>query len=67
MPRHATVAGLPEFLRDLPRMSPWVALDLLTAPDETLGGRTPLQVLRDEGVTPALKRLARIQHGDGFA
>ena len=61
------VAGLPKLLGAFARAGPWVALDFLLAPDEALGGETPLQVLRREGLTPALERLARIEQGDGFA
>jgi hypothetical protein len=60
------VAGLPKVLAALPKTNPWVVLDFLLTPDETLGG-PPLQALRHEGMTPALERLARIERGDGFA
>ena len=58
---------LPKLLGAFAEAGPWVALDFLLAPDEALGGETPLQVLRREGLTPALERLARIEQGDGFA
>ena len=65
--RHDVVADLPRFLRELKSASPWVALDLLVTPDDALGGRTPLEILRRDGWTEALARLVRIEHGDGFA
>jgi len=65
--RHDVVTDLPRFLKASKIDSPWVVLDLLLAPDDTLGGRTPLAVLRGEGWTEALARLLRIEHGDGFA
>ena len=40
---------------------------LLLTPDDALGGRTPLEILRREGWTEALARLVRIEQGDGFA
>ena len=61
------VAGLPKLLGAFAEAGPWVALDFLLAPDDALGGETPLQVLRREGLTPTLQRLARIEQGDGFA
>ena len=61
------VAGLPKLLGAFARAGPWVALDFLLASDEALGGETPLQVLRREGLTRPLERLARIEQGDGFA
>jgi len=65
--RGEVVAGLPKLLGAYARAGPWVALDFLLASDEALGGETPLQVLRREGLTRALERLARIEQGDGFA
>jgi hypothetical protein len=65
--RHDVVADLPRFLRELKGASPWIVLDLLLAPDDTLEGRTPLAILREEGFTDALARLIRIEQGDGFA
>lgn len=65
-PRHVFVAGLPDLLAAFSGQDPWIVLDFLLAPDETLGGRTPLDVLRAEGWTSALDRLVRIEHGDGF-
>ncbi len=63
-----------EVVRDLPKLldgfrptPPWVVLDFLLAPEDILGGETPLQSLRRAGMTPALERLIRIERGDGFA
>jgi hypothetical protein len=61
------IGGLPQFLRAFAEVGPWVILDVLLAPDETLGGRMPLEVLRTEGWSESLERLARIEQGDGFA
>jgi Protein of unknown function (DUF2384) len=61
------IAGLPKLLAAFPKSNSWVVLDFLLAPDNTLGGETPLQLLRREGLTPVLERLARIEQGDGFA
>jgi hypothetical protein len=66
-PQHDVVADLPRFLRESKIASPWEVLDLLLAPDDALGGRTPLEILRSEGWSDALARLLRIEHGDGFA
>lgn len=65
--RHEVVAELPRFLRELKIASPWAVLDLLLTPDDTLGGKSPLDVLRSQGWTEPLARLVRIEHGDGFA
>lgn len=65
--RHEVVAGLPKLLESMAMSNPWVVLDFLLAPDETLDGRTPLDVLRAEGWTSDLDRLTRIQQGDGFS
>jgi hypothetical protein len=65
--RHEVIAGLPRLLEAMPKSSPRVVLDFLLAPDQTLNGRTPLEVLRAEGWTGDLDRLVRIEHGDGFA
>jgi hypothetical protein len=65
--RHEVVAGLPRLLEAMPASNPWVVLDFLLAPDQTLNGRTPLAVLRVEGWTSDLDRLVRVERGDGFA
>lgn len=65
--RHEVIAGLPKLLESMAMSNPWVVLDFLLAPDRTLDGRTPLDVLRAEGWTSDLDRLGRIQQGDGFS
>jgi hypothetical protein len=65
--RGEALSGLPALLRTFSSAGPWVALDFLLAPDETLDGETPLQVLRRDGMTAALERLLRTNEGDGFA
>ena len=65
--QHDAFVDLPRFLSVAEMANPWVVLDLLIAPDDTSGGRAPLQILREDGWTEALARLIRIQNGDGFA
>jgi hypothetical protein len=65
--RHEVIAGLPKLLEAMSASNPWVVLDFLLAPDQTLGGRTPLEALRAEGWSDDLDRLVRVEHGDGFA
>ena len=65
--RHEVVTGLPQLLRIFSDVGPWVTLDFLLSADETLGGKTPLEVLRTDGLTDSLERLFRIEVGDGFA
>ena len=66
-PMHEVVAGLPKLLQVFPETDPWATLDFLLAADETLGGKTPLETLQEEGWTDSLERLVRIEHGNGFA
>ncbi|HEY3719236.1 MAG TPA: DNA-binding protein [Roseiarcus sp.] len=66
-PRHEVVAGLPKLLQGFSEAGPWVILDFLLAPDETLGGKSPLETLQADGWTDSLERLVRIENGDGFA
>jgi hypothetical protein len=66
-PNHAVIGGLPALLKAMSPMGPWAILDFLLAPDETLGGQTPLETLRTSGWNDALERLVRIEHGDGFS
>ena len=65
-PEHEVIAGLPKLLDAFSKSGPWVTLDFLLAPDETLGGKTPLEALRNEGWSDAMDRLVRIESGDGF-
>jgi hypothetical protein len=60
------IAGLPEVVRGLVSVGPWATLDFLLAPDTVLGGRTPLQALRD-GDRNAVLRVVRANQMDGFA
>jgi hypothetical protein len=54
--RHEVIDGLPRLLAAMPVSSPWIVLDFVSAPDQTLGGKTPLEVLPDalwaHGSTP---------------
>ncbi|EJC63768.1 hypothetical protein Rleg5DRAFT_0464 [Rhizobium leguminosarum bv. viciae WSM1455] len=60
------IAGISDVVRGFAAAGPWIALDFLLAPDTALGGRTPLQALRD-GDREAVRRLIRIETSDGFA
>ncbi|MGO7040918.1 helix-turn-helix domain-containing protein [Rhizobium acaciae] len=60
------IAGISDVVRGFAAAGPWIALDFLLAPDTALGGRTPLQALRD-GDREAVRRLLRIETSDGFA
>ena len=64
---HEALPDLPKALAAFSRGGPWIALDFLLAPDQTLGGKSPIEVLRRSGWTEDLARLARIEGGDGFA
>jgi hypothetical protein len=64
---HEVVEGIPEVVEAFADAGPWVTLDFLLAPDDALGGETPIDVLRDRGLTPDLERLLRMERGDGFA
>ena len=66
LPREV-VAGLPRLLDGFSEAGPWVILDFLLAPDDTLGGKSPLETMQAEGWTDSLERLTRIENGDGFA
>ena len=65
--RANSLTGLPQLVRAFAIAGPWAGLDFLLAPDATLGGESPLQVLRRDGMTAALERLLRTTEGDGFA
>ncbi|TAY83463.1 helix-turn-helix domain-containing protein [Rhizobium leguminosarum] len=60
------IAGISDVVRGFAAAGPWIALDFLLAPDTVLGGRTPLQALRD-GDREAVRRLLRVETSDGFA
>ncbi|TAX48409.1 DNA-binding protein (plasmid) [Rhizobium leguminosarum] len=60
------IEGISDVVRGFAAAGPWIALDFLLAPDTVLGGRTPLQALRD-GDREAVRRLLRIETSDGFA
>ena len=58
--------GIAEVVRGLEGQGAWATLDFLLAPDSALGGRSPLDALR-EGDLGAVERLVRANSGDGFA
>jgi hypothetical protein len=59
------ISGMELILRAHAEKDPWVIVDILLAPDDTLGGRTLLQAIR-EGDTRALARHIAQEKGDGF-
>jgi hypothetical protein len=61
------IAGLAKVVWAFEAAGPWVTLDFLLAPDETLEGRSPLEALRLGRSQEAVDRLLRAQAGDGFA
>ena len=58
--------GIAEVVRGLEGQGAWATLDFLLAPDSALGGRSPLEALR-QGDISAVERLVRANAGDGFA
>ena len=54
----AVIAGMPE-------ASPWSVLDFLLAPDEALGGRSPLAALRAGDLAP-VRRLLAAREAEAF-
>jgi len=64
---HEVVAGLTGVLAVFRDDGPWVTLDFLLSPDETLEGLSPLDSLRVRGWTADLDRLLRMERGDGAA
>jgi hypothetical protein len=58
--------GIAEVVRGLADQGPWATLDFLLARDSALGGRSPLEALR-QGDLGAVERLVRANTGDGFA
>jgi hypothetical protein len=59
-------AGLPKLLNAFGAKDPWAVLDFMLAPDDTLQGKTPLEILHAQGCSESLDRLLRIEQGDGF-
>jgi len=60
------IAGIADVVRGFASAGPWATLDFLLAPDTALGGRSPLEMLRD-GERDAVLRLVRANESDGFA
>lgn len=58
--------GIEEVLQAHADDDPWVILDILLSPDDTLRGRTLLQAIQ-EGDAEAVSRHVAQQHGDGYA
>lgn len=59
------VAGIADVVRGLTSAGPWATLDFLLAPDTALGGRSPLDLLRDKQ-QDAVLRLVGGNGSDGF-
>lgn len=55
--------GLAEVIAAMPEASPWAVLDFLLAPDDALGGRTPLRALQAGDLT-GLRRLLAARDAD---
>ena len=60
------IAGISDVVRGFASAGPWATLDFLLAADTVLGGRSPLEMLRD-GEREAVLRLVRAHESDGFA
>ncbi|GLU27899.1 DNA-binding protein [Brucella sp. NBRC 12950] len=58
--------GIAEVVRGLEDQGSWATLDFLLAPDSVLGGRSPVDALR-QGDRGAVERLVRANAGEGFA
>jgi len=58
--------GIAEVVRGFEGQGAWVTLDFLLASESALGGRSPLEALR-QGDLGAVERLVRANAGDGFA
>jgi hypothetical protein len=63
--RAEVLPGLAEVLQRLAPKGPWVALDILLAPDSALGGRSLLDVVR-AGDLALARRALDVAEGDGF-
>lgn len=51
---HSPLRGLPEFLSIFPDQNPWVRLNYLVNPEQRLGGRRPIDLLRSGEVDQAI-------------
>ena len=60
------LAGISDVVRGFEAQGAWVTLDFLLSRDSTLGGRSPIEALR-QGDRVAVERLVRANAGDGFA
>jgi hypothetical protein len=58
--------GIADVLRGFETQGAWVALDFLLAKDSALGGRSPIEALR-QGDRAAVEKLVRANAADGFA
>ncbi|MFG1404248.1 DNA-binding protein [Xanthobacter sediminis] len=58
--------GIADVVRGLETQGAWVALDFLLSADSALGGRSPLEALR-QGDRASVERLVRANAEDGFA
>lgn len=58
--------GIADVVRGFETQGPWVALDFLLTKDSALGGRSPIEALR-QGDRAVVERLVRANVGDGFA
>lgn len=57
--------GIADVVRGFETQGAWAALDFLLAKDSALGGRSPIEALR-QGDRAAVERLMRANAGDGF-
>jgi hypothetical protein len=58
--------GIADVVRGFEAQGAWAALDFLLAKDSALGGRSPIEALRQSD-RAAVERLIRTNAGDGFA
>lgn len=59
------LAGIPDVVRAFATQGAWAALDFLLTEDSALGGRSPLEALRQRD-RAAVERLILANSGDGF-
>jgi len=64
---HEVLEGMAKIVQAFAEAGPWVTLDFLLTPDDTLGGQSPIDILRVQGWTEGLDRLLRVESGDGYA